>query len=121
MRFGRFGSNAADGLSDTPDVGAGGRWLYGVVLAALPLAWGIWCILDGEVTVPARGPVRELTGGAATAFGLVFVSIGAFMHFHFFWAPHKVLWRFAELGKILSLLLFLGALVWLGLGGLGLV
>jgi hypothetical protein len=111
MRFDLFGSNLADSLSDTPDVDQGGRWFYGVVLAALAAAWGIWCILDGEVTVARRGNVRELTGGAATAFGLVFVSIGAFMHFHFFWATHKSLWRFAELGKILSILLFLGPLV----------
>jgi len=111
MRFGPFGSNLFDDLTGTPDVDEGGRWGYGVVLAALPILWGIWCILDGEVTVPARGSVKELTGAAATAFGLVFVSIGAFMHFHYFWAPHKTLWRFAELGKILSILGFLGALV----------
>ena len=111
MRFGLFGSNLADSLSDTPDVDEGGRWFYGVVLAALAAAWGLWCAADGEVTVVTRGVTSELTDGAATAFGLVFVSIGSFMFFHYFWATHKFLWRFAELGKILSILLFLGSLV----------
>jgi hypothetical protein len=112
MRFGRDW-DLADDLAGAPDVGPVGQWFFGVVLAALVVGWGIWCIADGHVTTPTRTGPNELTGGAATAFGLLFVFAGVFMHFHFFWALHEVLHRFAELGKILSALSFLISAGWL--------
>ena len=110
MRFGRYRPGPMDDLEGTPDVGPTTRWLCGVVVAAIPVAYGVSRIVAGEATFHSRTGTLHLTGTAAVMLGLVLISVGLFLHFHFFWAPHRVLWRFAELGKILSLLLFLGSL-----------
>jgi hypothetical protein len=103
----------ADALVGAPDVGPLWQWLLGIVLAMLVVGWGVWCIADGEVTTSSRNGPNVLTGGSATAFGLLFVFAGVFMHFHFFWMPDEKRARFGEPGKILSALAFVISAVWL--------
>lgn len=97
-------------LVDTPAIGPVKRWLYGVVLAALPIAYGIVGICRRRMWLPGRGGSMEVAGAAAVAFGIVWIAAGAFAHFHFFWGPHPKLWRFADLGKITSAIAFIGGL-----------
>ncbi len=103
----------ADDLVGAPDIGPVWQWILGVVLATCVAGWGVLCIAGGEVTTSSRHGPNVLTGGAAAAFGLLFVFAGVFIHFHFFWMPNEKRARFGELGKILSALAFLISAVWL--------
>jgi hypothetical protein len=107
------GRDPAD-LSDSPKLGPVKRWLYGVLLPAVPVAYGIWAAVRQRVAVPGRTRSTVLAGAPAVAFAVAWVAAGAFAHFHFFWGPHPMLWRLADLGKIVAALVFIGALVTAG-------
>ena len=51
-----------------------------------------------------------VTGPAATALGIAYVALGGFLHFRFFWELAPRLCRVADLGKGISLIVFLAAL-----------
>lgn len=93
-----------------PDVGPVGRWLYGVALAAGPVALGVYCLLAGRAWFVGRGIILEVTGAAAVGLSIMYIGAGGFVHFHFFWATHQKLWRLARPGKALSLVAFVGGL-----------
>jgi hypothetical protein len=100
-------------LPGAPDVGPAKRWIYGLALAALPIAYGAWCIATQHIILRSgRGPRAELTGAPAIALGAVAVCIGLFLHFHFLWRPHERLWRVGRIGKTVSLLGILAGLGW---------
>ncbi len=91
-------------VDHAPRVGPVGRWAYGVALAAMPVLLGIYCLLADRAWFLGRGGPHEVTGWAAVGLAAAYIAAGAFMHFHFFWATHSKLWRFARCGKIASLL-----------------
>ena len=55
----------------------------------------------------------DLFGTNAVALGLAGLSIGAFLHCHYFWGNVYHLSAFAVLGKILSLMSFIGSVGYL--------
>ena len=103
------GSGDVD-LDVAPQVGPAKRWVYGVALAAVPVVVGAYCIAVGEAWLPGRYGFHRVTGAAAVAAALAYVGLGAFLHFHFFWAGQPKGWRAARIGKPLSLLVLVGGL-----------
>jgi hypothetical protein len=104
----------ADNLSGPPSGGREQMWILGGLFAALPTGYGLYCCLTGHaktINVTLRGiqPVRpglllDIFGGAAISFGLTLIFIGTFLHFHWFWCHHRVLSRYYEIGKLISLI-----------------
>jgi hypothetical protein len=92
--------------SGSPKLGPVKRWLYGVVVPAVPAWLGIRCLRAGRIAWKSLA----LKDGAVTAAAVFWFAIAGLLHFHFFWAPHPKLWRLAEAGKAASLLAFIGAL-----------
>jgi hypothetical protein len=93
-----------------PPVGPVGRWAYGVVLAGIPVAAGIYALLSGRAWFLGRSGPLKVTGPVAVALGIACIAVGAFTHFHFFWTTHARLAPAATYGKIASLVAFIGAL-----------
>jgi hypothetical protein len=97
-------------LAYAPSGGRGKQWFAGVVLAAVPVIYGIHSIERGYATLPGRGGVSEkLTGEAGMWLAVASIAFGAFLHFHFFWGLSERLWRFSEALKVVSMLVLLAA------------
>lgn len=94
-----------------PNVGPVGRWIYGVVLPAVPVALGVYCLIVGRAWFFGRGMTLTVTGSAAVATAIAYIGIGGFVHFHVFWATHRRWWRLARPGKIGSLCALIGGVV----------
>jgi hypothetical protein len=52
----------------------------------------------------------SIQGGTAIAYGLASIAIGLFLHFHAIWAESVRLSRYADAGRIISMLLFIVSL-----------
>ncbi len=111
FRFRGSGSDAYD-LASPPDVGPVKRWIYGVVLAAVPVGVGIYCLIVGRAWLFGRGGVLVLHGAAAVAAAIAYIGAGALLHLHFFCAGQRKLWRAARIGKPIAALMLVGGLVW---------
>ena len=85
-------------------------WGLGVAAALLPIAYGARCIVWGRAPFLGNGGPMWVTGPAATALGIAYVALGGFLHFRFFWELAPRLCRVADLGKGISLIVFLAAL-----------
>ena len=115
--FGRGGGKHLDlsgeGLMEATGAGPVRRWIYGLVLAAVPLAYGVWCIVTRHATLRGRwGSAMELRGRTAIARGVVWVAVGLFMHLHFLWSAHPRWWRVARWGKVLCMLAFMAGIMY---------
>ena len=55
----------------------------------------------------AAAPASKLTSEAGFWLAVAYIAAGAFLHFHYFWGLSERLWRFSQIAKILSLLVFL--------------
>jgi hypothetical protein len=55
----------------------------------------------------SRGSHLELHGIAAVSLAVAYIAVGAFAHFHWFWGLHHRLQQFSDVGKLLSLVVFL--------------
>jgi hypothetical protein len=93
-------------FSGTPRPSAWAKWLGGAGVPFLCAMYAAGCFL----TQRAGWGSLDLSGGRAVACGLAWLGVGLFLHFHYFWAALDRLWPYATVGKILSLLLFIGAL-----------
>jgi hypothetical protein len=97
-------------LAYTPSGGRGKQWFAGVVLAVVPVIYGIHSIQRGYATLPGRRGVSEtLTGEAGVWLAVAAIAFGAFLHFHYFWGLSEGLWRFSEALKVVSMLALLAA------------
>ena len=97
-------------LAHGPSGGRTKQWLAGVVLAAVPMVYGIVCIQSGNTTFFGSRASAKLTSEAGFWLAVAYVAAGAFLHFHYFWGLSERLWRFSQITKILSLLVFLPSL-----------
>jgi hypothetical protein len=113
--------DAASNLDGPPQGGAPEAWVYGVGLALPTFAYGLFCLLMQRawfLNIPLRGVprapgmLREWSGRSAMAFGVVLIAVAAFAHFHWFWSNSPRLSPYYEIGKIVSLILLIGALGW---------
>jgi hypothetical protein len=114
--------DAASNLDGPPQGGAAEAWIYGVAIAGPVIAYGLVCALTRHAWfvnlqlkgVPAfpAGAFRAWTGASAVALGIVFIGIGSFAHFHWFWSNYSLLSRYYEVGKIASLLVLVVGIGW---------
>ncbi len=97
----------ADCLTDPPSGGKYQKWYVGLGLAMLVGAYGLWCCVTQRATIPSirlkssvgGGHWYEMTGTSAVSFGCIFLCVGAFMHFQWFWGNDERLQDFYEIGK----------------------
>jgi len=97
------------------------KWGVGIVVALTVVAYGlVTLVLRRPLWLPS-GELDRVTLTESVCLGIVCTSLGAFVHFRFFWEDHPVLWRFSQLGQTISLLAFLGTLGFMAVKGLGLL
>lgn len=100
----------AEDLAYGPSGGRVKQWLAGMILASLPVIYGIHCIQRGHTTLLGNhGSSEELAGTAGISLAVAYIAIGAFLHFHYFWGLSDRLWRFSQALKVASLLVCLPA------------
>lgn len=105
----RTAFDGAEDLAYGPSGGRAKQWIAGAILAYLPIIYGIHCIQRGHTTLFGRGSSETLVGSAGISLAIAYISIGAFLHFHYFWGLSDRLWRFSQALKVSSLLVFLPA------------
>lgn len=86
------------------------KYLGGVFIPLALIIYGVFCIKQQRGFIPYEYGVFEVVRLNAIAFGLVCVSLGSFLHTHYFWGNSKLLERFSNCGMCVSLLVFIGAL-----------
>ena len=87
---------------------ASSKWLAGVILAAVPITYGIICIYRGHATLFGRRAASlDVSGKAGFWLAVSYIAVGSFLHFHYFWGLSERLWRFSQAGKFTSVLVFL--------------
>lgn len=100
----------AEDLGNTPSGGPIKMWVAGVGVALIPIIYSIHCLISGHTYFPGRGGTGIiLTDVKAQSLAIAYISVGTFIHFHYFWGLHPRLFRFSPLLKMLSLLSFLGS------------
>jgi hypothetical protein len=100
----RGGRRSIEDLLDArPRGGPATRWLCGVGLALLPVSYGVWCLVTRSGDLGRLLWTTRVEGAGAIALGLGWISIGAFLHFHFFFGLHPRLERHARQGKQVAL------------------
>jgi hypothetical protein len=72
-----------DRLDEPPDGSRWTKWLIGVALAALPFALGVFALI----------------GGRRMGMAVFWLSLGMFVHFHYFWGLSKRLGPYSQLAK----------------------
>jgi len=79
--------NAAAFQGAKPPSGWKEMWIGGIVLALIPVAYGVYCLYTRHAYFPRRrgGPVLDLQGWEAVVLAVAYIAIGAFLHFEFFW------------------------------------
>lgn len=108
----RTNFDAAEVFASAPSGGRTKQWLVGLVLAAVPIVYGVVCIRRGHTTLFGRGTNSDLTGDAAFWLALAYIAGGAFLHFRYFWGLSERLSNFSDLGEVISLLFFLLSLLY---------
>lgn len=99
--------HAADSLASPPKGGELTKWLLGVALPMLPIAYGLYCLWNGATVLPGKGLDATLTGAAGRWLAVAYMALGAFIHFHFGWGLSKRGARFSRVAKACALVLFL--------------
>ncbi len=88
-------------------------WREGVALPLLPTLYGLFVLVTGHVRLSGRGRGLTLDGGDARAFGLAAITLGAAIHFHYFWGPHPTLSRHQPAALAAATAAFLGAITYI--------
>jgi hypothetical protein len=105
----------ADNLSGTASGSTFSQIAGGVVT---PIVVGFFgqrtCITNHAILSGSNGAKLALSGPAAVSFGIVLLAAGLFLHFHFLWTTSERLYRYAEIGKGVSLTAFVGSLGYMG-------
>jgi hypothetical protein len=100
--------NVADHFSDTPEHTFWSKWFGGIVVPLIVGLYGLTCCLLHEAVFAGKNASIDLSGKTAVVFGFALISGAWFLHFHYFWPVLKRLCVFADFGKTLSLLGFIG-------------
>ena len=104
-----FGDDNGDGFDAWAYGPAGGRlkqWLAGVGIAGVLIALGLYSLHSGQTILYGRGGTVWLSGPAATAMAVAYLSFGAFLHFHYFWGLSLLLLRWSQPLKVIALISF---------------
>jgi hypothetical protein len=82
-------------------------WAVGFVGAFGLAAYGEICIYSQSAIWIGRfraAHAMHCQGAGAIALGIVYLGVAGLLHFHFFWSWRERFGGFAQLGKIMSLL-----------------
>lgn len=96
-----------DDWEDPPASGWFPKWVVGVGLAVALLAYGVVVLATGHARLGGRFPM-DLAGAKATAYAVAVLGVGGLLHCHYFWGNIYHFSSLATVGKILSLLAFIG-------------
>ena len=100
----------AEDLAYSPSGGRGKMWCLGVVLALVPLGYGVRCLFTGHARFfGRRGSHLDLDGPAAMSLAIAYIAVGVFIHAHWFWGLHPKLEPLSPILKVLAVLVFLGS------------
>lgn len=92
-------------------------WLGGVVLASLPVIYGVYCLCTGHAILPGRGglgragPILDVYGAAANALAIAYIALGVLAHVHWFWESQPRLWLACAAVKVIALIVLVVSLV----------
>ena len=102
-----------DDWEDIPASGPIPKWLGGVLVPVAMIAYGIHCFATGHGEIPGRDYSMAVSGANAMAVGMASLSLGLFLHCHYFWGNIFHLAAWAVLGKIVSMIGFICGLGYL--------
>ena len=112
-RFGDDYAATTESLSGDAPRSPCAQWAGGLLVPVLLAALGISFCLSREGFFPSgEDDFISLTGKAAVAMGVSFISAGAFLHFHYFWGNVNCLGGVSPLAKTLAVLCFLVSFVY---------
>ena len=103
--------NAAAFEGAQPPSGWKEMWIGGIVVALLPVGFGVYCLCTGHAYFPRRhGRGLDLQGREAVVLAISYIALGAYLHFAWFWGRHPRLrsWS-ARLGRA-AMIVFLSGL-----------
>jgi len=111
LRFPHHPTADDDDWEDQPAQGWFYQWILGGVLPAVILGYGIYAMVSGQAAFDFDQLPLILYGTNAAAFGVAAISLGVFLHCHYFWGNvYDQAWL-AVLGKIVGLVGFIAGLV----------
>jgi len=97
-----------DDWEDQPAQGPFYQWGLGVALPVLVACFGAYCVVTRQAAYGRE--LMQLHGPNAIAFGVAGISLGVFLHCHYFWGNvYNQAW-FAVLGKIAAACGFIASL-----------
>jgi hypothetical protein len=100
-----------DAFTGAPAQGVWPKWFGGIFVPLAMGAFGVFSIWTERSYLAGRSGGMRLDGKDAILMGVVSLSLGVFLHCHYFWGNLFLHSNLAELGKIVSLTTFVGALV----------
>ena len=101
-----------DDGEDIPASGPIAKWIGGVIAPLMLAIYGIACVATHHAIIGWQMPL-ELFAARAVMAGIAAMSAGLFLHCHYFWGNIYHLSPWAVLGKILSLIGFIGSIGYL--------
>lgn len=96
-------------------------WGLGVAGALALAVYGLGCILSRSATwvggtdldlALGGGPEIHCRGPSAVAVGVFWMALAGFLHVHFFWSWRERFFGYAQIGKLLSLVIGTGAILY---------
>jgi hypothetical protein len=99
--------------SDDPPEGPWPKWFNGCVIPIGISLYAASVLAAGQGTLPARGRPLVVTGVEATLYGSALLGAAFFVHAHYFWGNSKSLGEYAQMGKAVGLIAFIGCVVYL--------
>ena len=102
-----------DDWEDAPASGWFPKWVWGIAVPLLLTGYAVVCLITGHAVVRNHYSVVHWYGVKAVAYGLALASIGVFLHCHYFWGNIYHLSAWAVLGKIISMMAFIGCVGYL--------
>lgn len=92
-----------------PSGGKGIRLFLGYIVPAGIAAYAIIAgLIDADIIIPIKR-AGSVEGGSARWLGVTYLSVAAFMHFHYGWGLSEKLWPHSQRGKWISVWACLGS------------
>ena len=86
------GADAIEEFSGPPPQNPWTKWVDGVLVALAFVVYGLSCCWADRVSLFGSESF-VFYGRAVLAWGIAWISLGLFFHFHFFWGCSARLWR----------------------------
>lgn len=80
------------------------KCLLGILVPAVPIVYGLLCMLAEEAQFIGRYGIITLSGAAAMSAGAAYMAFGLFLHVHFVWDDHPQLGSLSDPARTLLLI-----------------